>query len=460
MTEIARDDETEPAPEILNGPRPGRGLHFFVYAVGTGMHIASWRHRSSDPRASIDFRHYARLARIAEEAKLDAIFIADSLSINEQSHPNILNRFEPVSLITALGAVTDRLGVVATASTSYVEPYNLARALLTADHVSDGRAGWNIVTTRDLANTTAGNFGRDEHYEHADRYARAEEFVDVVRGLWHSWDADAFRYDKDGGEFFDREKLHALDYAGDFYQVAGPLNIAPSVQGHPLLVQAGLSPEGRRLAGRVADVVFAEAPTIEQGRRLRAEIRASAAAYGRNPDDIAVLMGISPVIGRTEEEAWARVRELDELIPDVQVLEFLTDYFGGTVDFTGTTATTRVAETGIASLETVRSDFTRHALQLQHSDPTLRELHSILTGSVQRPDFVGTAESVADSIERWFVEGATDGFILMLALQPRDLEDFTERVIPLLQERGVFRTEYEESTLRARFGLPIGTAPR
>ena len=434
------------------------GLHFFVYAVGTGMHLGSWRHPSANPGASIDFEHYRRLALAAEEAKFDAIFIADSLSINERSHPNILNRFEPISLITALGAVTSRIGVVATASTSYVEPYNLARALLTADHVSSGRAGWNVVTTRDLANATAGNFGRDEHYEHTDRYARAEEFVDVVLGLWHSWDADAFDHDKESGSFFDPAKLHRLGYRGEHFSVDGPLNLAQSPQGHPLIVQAGLSPEGRRLAGRVADVVFAEAPNLEAARQIRDQIRAEVAGFGRDPDAVAVLMGISPVVAATEDEAWQRVRELDALIPENDVLEFLGDYFGGAVDFAGLTAESHVSDTGIGALQTVRSDFTRHALQLENTDPTLRELHSILTGSVQRPDFVGTAEQVADSVARWYEGGAADGFILMLALQPADLEAFTAGVVPLLQQRGLFRTEYESDTLRGHLGIAPGTA--
>lgn len=434
------------------------GLHFFVYAVGTGMHLGSWRHPSADPGASIDFDHYRRLALAAEEAKFDAVFIADSLSINERSHPNILNRFEPVSLITALGAVTSRIGVVATASTSYVEPYNLARALLTADHVSSGRAGWNVVTTRDLANVTAGNFGRDEHYEHADRYARAEEFVDVVTGLWHSWDPDAFEYDTASGRFFDPDKLHRLAHHGTHFSVDGPLNIAPSPQGHPLIVQAGLSPEGRRLAGRVADVVFTEAKNLEGARQIRAQIRAEVVGFGRDPDAVAVLMGISPVVAATDDEAWQRVRELDELIPETDVLGFLDDYFGGAVDFTGLTATSLVSETGIGSQGTVRSDFTRHAQQLADSDPMLRELHSILTGSTQRPEFVGTAEKVADSIQRWYEGGAADGFILMLALQPADLESFVTGVVPLLQQRGLFRTEYESDTLRGHLGIGPGTA--
>jgi FMN-dependent oxidoreductase (nitrilotriacetate monooxygenase family) len=432
------------------------GLHFFVYAVGTGMHLGSWRHPSADAGASIDFDHYRRLALTAEAAKFDAIFIADSLSINERSHPNILNRFEPVSLITALGAVTSRIGVVATASTSYVEPYNLARALLTADHVSGGRAGWNVVTTRDLANNTAGNFGRDEHFEHGDRYARAEEFVDVVRGLWHSWDDDAFEYDKEAGRFFDPVKLHRLAHRGTHFSVDGPLNIAPSPQGHPLIVQAGLSAEGRRLAGRVADVVFAEAPSLEAAREIRAKIRAEVAGFGRDPDAVAVLMGISPVVAATDDEAWQRVRDLDALITENDVLGFLDDYFGGAVDFSTATASTLVSDTAIGALENVRSDFTRHALQLADSDPTLRELHSVITGSVQRPEFIGTPERVADSIQRWFEGGAADGFILMLALQPADLEAFAAGVVPLLQQRGLFRTEYEADTLRGHLGIPPG----
>ncbi|WP_347108454.1 NtaA/DmoA family FMN-dependent monooxygenase [Paenarthrobacter sp. S56] len=237
-----------------------RQIHFFAYLVGTGIHLASWRHETAFPQASISFAHQVQLARTAEDARFDAIFLGDSLAIDRTSNPGILNRFDPIGLVTALGAVTDRIGLIATSSTSYDQPYNFARAALTADHISGGRVGWNIVTTRDLTNSTAGNYGADQHFEHGLRYQRAEEFVEATQGLWNSWAQDAFLYDKQQGRFFDPDKLNSLNYHGEFFKVAGPLNIAPSAQHSPLLAQAGTSGPGQRLGARFANALFASPP--------------------------------------------------------------------------------------------------------------------------------------------------------------------------------------------------------
>ena len=435
--------------------RERQHIHFFAYLVGTGIHLASWRHETAFPQASIDFWHQVRLAKTAEDAKFDAIFLGDSLAIDETSNPGILNRFDPIGLVTALGAVTSTIGLIATSSTSYDEPYNFARAALTADHISGGRVGWNIVTTRDLTNSTAGNFSAEEHFDHSLRYRRAEEFVQVTQGLWNSWDHDAFMYNKDAGQFFDRHKLNPLNFRGEFFKVAGPLNIGPSPQHSPLLAQAGTSGPGQKLGARFANALFASHPDIPQARRYRESIRAQAAAFGRDPDELYVYQAISPVVADTREEALERIRELDNLITDQQVLDFLQEYFGGQLDFTGLGADASVAQAGIPSIAQPRTDFRSAGEQIhgREDEVTLKDLYSILTGDKRNHDFIGTPGHVADSLERWHAEGAADGFNLMFSLLPQDLERFADAVIPLLQERGLARTEYSGTTLKSHLGL-------
>jgi FMN-dependent oxidoreductase (nitrilotriacetate monooxygenase family) len=440
--------------------RERQQIHFFAYLVGTGIHLASWRHETAFPQASIDFEHQVKLARVAEEAKFDAIFLGDSLAIDETSNPGILNRFDPIGLVTALGPVTSRIGLIATSSTSYDEPFNFARAALTADHISGGRVGWNIVTTRDLTNSTAGNFSADEHFDHSLRYRRAEEFVEVTQGLWNSWDKDAFLYNKGAGRFFDRRKLSRLNYQGEFFKVAGPLNIGPSPQHSPLLAQAGTSVPGQKLGARFANALFASHPDIPQARQYRESVRAQAKAFGRNPDEIYVYQAISPVVADTREEALERIRELDSLITDQQVLDFLQEYFAGpagegTVDFAGLGADATVAQSGIPTITQPRTDFRSAGEQIRgrEDEVTLKDLYSILTGDKRNQHFIGTPQHVADSLARWHAEGAADGFNLMFSLLPQDLERFASGVIPILQERGLARAEYAGTTLKSHLGL-------
>ncbi|MDI2036223.1 LLM class flavin-dependent oxidoreductase [Paenarthrobacter nitroguajacolicus] len=435
--------------------RERQQIHFFAYLVGTGIHLASWRHETAFPQASIDFAHQVQLARTAEAAKFDAIFLGDSLAIDETSNPGILNRFDPIGLVTALGAVTSNIGLIATSSTSYDEPFNFARAALTADHISGGRVGWNIVTTRDLTNSTAANFSARDHLDHSLRYRRAEEFVEVTQGLWSSWDTDAFLYDKEAGTFFDRHKLNRVGYQGEFFKVAGPLNIGPSPQHSPLLAQAGTSGPGQRLGARFANALFASHPDIPQARTYRESVRAQASAFGRNPDELFVYQAISPVVADTREEAVEHIRELDNLITDQQVLDFLQEYFTGQLDFTGLGADATVAQSGIPTITNPRTDFRSAGEQIHGREDavTLKDLYSILTGDKRNYDFIGTPQHVADSLERWHAEGAADGFNLMFSLLPQDLERFASGVIPLLQERGLARTEYAGTTLKSHLGL-------
>lgn len=430
-------------------------IHFFAYLVGTGIHLASWRHPHAEPAASIDFDHHVRLVKVAEAAKFDAVFLGDSLAIDETSNPGILNRFDPVGLATALGAVTSNIGLIATSSTSYDEPYNFARAALTADHISKGRVGWNVVTTRDLTNSTGANFSATEHLDHELRYRRAEEFVEVVHGLWNSWDSDAFPYDKPAGTFFEPAKLHRLNHQGEFFHVAGPLNIAPSAQHSPLLAQAGSSGPGQNLGARFANAIFASHRDIAEAKDFRNTIRAQAQDFGRNPDQIFVYQAISPVVADSDAQAQARIRELDALITTEQVLHFLQEYFGGAIDFTPFTTSSTVSESGIAALASPRSDFRSASEQIRGREDqvTLKELYSILTGDKRNDDFIGSPEKIAASLARWHAAGAADGFNLMFSLLPDDLDAFASRVIPLLQEQGLARTEYHGTTLKSHLGL-------
>lgn len=431
-----------------------RQIKLSAYLVGTGMHVASWKHPNAQRSASISIDYYKTLARTAERGKFDMAFIADSLAINEDSHPNILNRFEPVTLITALAGATSKIGVVATASTSYIEPFNLARSLLSVDHISKGRAGWNIVTTRDLSGSTARNFGAQNHLEHGFRYKRAEEFVEVVTGLWDSWEDDAFVQDKQSGVFFHPDKMHRLNHQGEFFSVEGPLNIARSPQGYPVLVQAGTSESGQQFAAKRAEVIFSIKYSKREAREFYDTFKSKAASFGRSPDEVVILQGIFPVIGSTQEEADEKYRQLESYISEETGFSFLRDYFPG-VDFTGLTLESRAADAGLDRLRLDKSDYRKHQPVIARENPTLREVYSLLTGSFSREDWVGTPEKIADTLEEWFTEHAADGFMLMAPLLPDGLHDFVEEVVPLLQQRGLFRTEYTGDTLREHLGLRL-----
>lgn len=425
-----------------------------AYLIGTGMHIASWRHPDAQPIASIDVQHFIKLAQIAERGKFDMVFIPDSLAINEDSHPNILNRFDPVVLITAIATATSKIGLVATASTSYGEPYILARQFASVDHISNGRVGWNVVTTGDATGATALNFSRTEHYKHDERYRRAEEFVDVVQGLWDSWEDGAFVFDKEKGVFFEPERLHTLDYKGQYFSVRGPLNIARSKQGHPVIVQAGSSEPGQRLAARTAEVVFAHRSDLEKAKEFYKSLKSKTADYGRHPDELSILVGISPIVGETEEIARQKFEELQKLVLPYEALKFLSGYMGN-VDFTKYSLDTPVKEVDLPEeINGIQSQYEDIKRIINKEDLTVGELYSrLFIGAGRRDHFVGTPEKIADELEKWLTEEAADGFILQAPLYPRDLEDFVNYVIPILQKRGLFRREYEGDTLRDHLGL-------
>lgn len=426
-------------------------MKFSAYLVGTGIHVASWRHPDAKPDASIDIDFYRHLAQIAERGKFDIAFIADSLAINEDSHPNILNRFDPAILISALAGATSKIGLVATASTTYNEPFNLARQFMSIDHVSHGRVGWNVVTTGDATGLTSQNFGREEHVEHDKRYERAEEFLDVVQGLWDSWEDDAFVFNKETGQFFDSNKVHALQYKGQFFSVRGPLNIARSKQGQPVIVEAGASEPGQRLAARTAEVVFSHVKDFDKAQSFYKSLKGKLADYGRSESELHILQGISPIIGDTEEEVEKKYQQLQDLFIPEQGLRFLSGYLGK-VDFSQYTLDTPAREVHFPHENGIQSHFERMLSVIDKENPTLRELYNLLEGSARR-DWVGTPEQIANQLEKWFLEGAADGFMLIAPLLPHGLEDFVDKVIPILQERGLFRLDYEGSTLREHLGL-------
>jgi FMN-dependent oxidoreductase (nitrilotriacetate monooxygenase family) len=429
-----------------------RQIKLAAYLIGTGMHVASWRHPSASPNASIDVKALQKLAQIAEKGKFDIAFIADSLAINHESHPQIINRFDPVVLITALAAATEKIGIGATASTTYSEPYTLARQFASVDHISEGRAAWNVVTTADATGQTALNFSREQHWEHDHRYERAEEFVDVVKGLWDSWEDDAFTYNKDTGEFYHPDKVHELHYKGKYFSVKGPLNIARSKQGQPVIIQAGASIPGQRLAARTAEVVFTHWDNIEESKRFYQKLKSQLHDFGRSEDELHILHGISPIVGETEKIAQEKYKELQQLIDPYESLKFVSGYMGN-VDFSNYSLDTPAKEVEFPKVNSIQSQFNEMKKIIEEEDLKVGDLYTRFFGAARRDGFIGTPTQVADEMEKWFKEKATDGFMIQFPLLPRDLEDFVELVVPILQERGLFRSDYEGATLRDHLGL-------
>ena len=430
-----------------------REIKFSLYLIGAGMHVAAWRHPESKPNASIDIKHLQRMAQIAERGKFDIAFVADSLAINKESHPHILNRYDPLIQITALAAATEKIGLGATASTTYSEPYVLARQLLSVDHVSGGRAAWNLVTTADASGQTADNFGREQHLEHDKRYERAEEFADVMKGLWDSWEDDAFVYDKEGGQFFDESKMHELNYKGEHFNVRGPLNIARSEQGYPVVVVAGASKPGQRLAARVADAVFVHWDSFERAQDHYKLLKDQMKEFGRSEDELVVFHGISPIVADTEEEAIRRYDELQGLLDPYEALKFVSGYMGN-VDFSKYSLDTPAVEVEFPPVNSIQSNFEELYEIIVRENLKVGELYARLFHPARRDGFIGTPEQVANEIERWHVEKATDGFMLQFRLLPRDIEEFVDKVVPILQERGLYRKDYTGTTLREHLGLP------
>ncbi|MHA7680710.1 LLM class flavin-dependent oxidoreductase [Cupriavidus sp. PET2-C1] len=433
-----------------NGARQ-RQLHLNINILHSGFVPSAWRLPDSDPAAFTDVRHYIRVAQIAEAGKLDAVFLADNAAIVDQIHFRPIPALEPTVLLASIAAATTHIGLIGTASTSYNEPYNIARRFATLDHVSAGRAGWNVVTTADVP--SARNFGRDATPDHAQRYARAAEFTSVVKALWDSWEDDAFIGDKASGRFVDTAKVQPIAHQGEHFSVQGPLNLPRSPQGHPVVVQAGGSADGRELAARHAEAVFSASQSFEESLAYGRELKARAQALGRGPDAVQVLAGLTTIIGATEAQARRRRDDLIDLIPWDYSLARLAGTLGITPD------RLKLDERLPDNLALPANGNGNHtffnatlALARRHGY-TVRELIRELAGGGGHRVLVGTPEQIADDIEHWFRHGAADGFNLMPDALPDGLQDFVDGVVPILQRRGIFRTQYEGSTLREHLGL-------
>ncbi|TMR07349.1 LLM class flavin-dependent oxidoreductase [Actinomadura soli] len=429
-----------------------RRLHLNAFLMSNGHHEAAWRLPGADPFVNHDAAYFTRLARTAERGLLDSVFFADSPSIMGEVAQRPTSVLEPTVLLAAMATATTHVGLIATASTTYNDPYNLARRFASLDHISGGRAGWNIVTTATL--DAARNFGLDELPAHRDRYERAAEFVDVARRLWDSWRDDAAIGDKSGGTWAVPERVRAIEHSGPYYRVHGPLNTARPPQGHPLLVQAGSSEHGRDFAARHAEAIFTAQQTLADAQAFYADVKRRGAAAGRDPEQIKVLPGIVPVIGSTEREARALDEELDRLILPEHARAQLAGTLRLDPERLPLDAPLPADLPAEDEIEGAKSRYTLIVKLARDENLTVRQLIGRLGGGRGHRTFAGTPEQIAATIEHWFTAGAADGFNVMPAVLPSGLEAFVDHVVPLLQARGLFRTEYTGTTLREHYGLP------
>ncbi|WP_077800164.1 LLM class flavin-dependent oxidoreductase [Streptomyces sp. JHA26] len=430
-----------------------RRLHLNAFLMNTGHHEASWRLPESDPYAHVSLAHYVKLARTAERGTFDSLFLADGPQLWNNLAQRPAGALEPVTLLTALATATEHIGLIATASTSYNSPYNLARRFASLDVISGGRAGWNIVTTAGAE--AARNFGLDAEPAHAERYARAAEFLDVALKLWDSWEDDAIVADKAAGVWGDDSRIHPPRHEGTYFRVAGALNVPRTPQGYPLLVQAGSSADGKAFAARYAEAVFTAQQTLADAQDFYADLKSRTRLAGRDPEHLKVLPGIVPVLGSTEAEARAAEQVLeDHIVPEhgVRRLEDLLRLEPGTLDLDGPLPDDLPPESAI---EGAKSRYTLIVELARRESLTVRQLIGRLGGGRGHLTFTGTPEQVADQIESWFTRGAADGFNIMPPVLPSGLEAFVDHVVPILRERGLLRTAYgPRQTLRERYGLP------
>jgi len=426
-----------------------RQLKFGAILTGVGTAQNEWLHPQIPGDASVDIDWYRAQAQQAEAAKFDLVFIVDSPYITPDSAPHYLNRLEPLTLLAAVAGATSKIGLVATLTTSYTEPFNVARQFASLDLISKGRAGWNVVTTG--LEGAAGNFGREEHIEHGDRYRRAREHLEVVQGLWDSYEDDAFPRDKQSRTFLDTTRQHRLDHRGEFFSVTGPLNIARSQQGQPVIFQAGISESGRDLAANFAEGIFAGVDNFEDAKAYYQDVKKRAAAAGRNPDHVTILPGITPIIADTDEQAREIERELFGELDLAKALVQLGRPFNYH-DFSQYPLDEPFPELGDLGSNGYRGHAEHIKNTAREQGLTLRE--AALRFATRYSNFVGSPLTVANEIERWFVEGAVDGFNIRLTA-PSEFAVFADQVLPILRERGLFRSEYSHDTLRGHLGLPV-----
>ena len=421
----------------------------------TGHHVASWRHPQSQSDAGINFEHYRDISLTAERGKMDYIFLADNLSVRDASDATLsrsaqyIANMEPITLISALAGVTTHIGLIATASTSYNEPFHIARKFASIDHISHGRAGWNLVTSG--METDAHNFSRDQHYPHDVRYKRAQEFAEVVTALWDSWADDAFIRDKGTGIFLDPTKKRAIRHDGEWFKVKGPLNVPRAPQGWPVIVQAGGSQDMMEVASRFAEVVFCAPLTMEQAIAFYRTLKSTLPTHGRTADAMKIMPGFSPIIGRNDAEAQEKQKELDSLTHPQVAREILALVLG-TPELSQCDMDAPMPE--VKPTTTSGQGIIGHVMELAKANNyTLRETAQVVAGARGKFAICGTPDHIADVMEAWFTNHACDGFNIMPPYLPGSLDDFVDQVIPELQRRGLFRTEYEGTTLRDNLGL-------
>jgi FMN-dependent oxidoreductase (nitrilotriacetate monooxygenase family) len=420
----------------------------------TGTHPASWLHPDTNAAGATDIAHYRSIAQLAQRGKFDLFFVADTPAARTENlhawsrFPMYMNALEPVTLLTALAGATTHIGLGGTVSTSFSEPYNVARQFASLDHVSQGRAAWNVVTSAN--DYAARNFGHAELPPHGLRYERAGEFVDVVRALWNTWDDEAFVRDRESGRYFDPAGMHVVHHQGKFFKVDGALNIARSPQGHPVIIQAGASDTGRELAARTAEVVFASDSNPESAKSGYDDLKGRMAKYGRDPASLRILAGLPVVIGRTQDEAEDKAQRLQEMIhPDVGRFRLGTDL---EVDLSDLPLDEPIPESRLPKSANFHKAFFEGIMKtIREENPTLRQLY--LRYERGRKTIKGTPAQVADVMEHWFSMGACDGFMMQFHILPGGLEEFVAGVVPQLQRRGLFRRDYEGRTLRDHLGL-------
>lgn len=429
-----------------------RTLRLGAFMRPVSIHTAAWRYPGAWPDANCNFQHLVRLAQTLERGRFDAFFMADHLAVLNMPIQGLkrsatVASFDPLTLLPALAVVTQHLGLIATASTTYNEPYHVARKFASLDHISGGRAGWNVVTSGNPHE--AMNFGLEEHVEHGTRYRRAREFFDVVTGLWDSWAEDAFIRDVEAGVYFDPDKMHVLDHHGEFLKVRGPLNVARPIQGWPVIVQAGASEAGRQLAAETAEVIFAAGGHIANARAFYADVKGRMEKLGRPRDHLKVLPGAFVVVGETATAALEKRARLDSLVHYDSAIASLSIALGH--DASGFDPDGPLPD--IPDTNASKSGRERTVELARREHLTVRQLAQRI-GGYGGLAFVGTPTMIADQMEEWLMTDACDGFNVMFPYLPGGLDDFVDHVVPELQQRGLFRREYEGTTLRENLGLP------
>ncbi len=433
-----------------------RQIKLGAFIPTTSQHAAGWRHPESRPQDHLNIDYAIELARTAEKGLFDAYFLADGLSVSwgnaKEGQRGLGDKavgFEPVTLFAALSAVTQNIGFIATASTTYEDPYILARKYTSLDHISKGRAAWNVVTTASA--DTARNFGLEQHPDPKTRYERADEFIEVTQKLWDSWEDDAFLYNKESGQFFDVSKFHEPKHQGKYFKVEGALNISRPPQGYPVIVQAGQSENGRELAGKYAEVIFTAQQNLADAQEFYRDVKSRLLKYGRHADDLKIMPGVSIFVAKTEQEAQEKYQLLNSLIHPKVGLSLLSGLSGGInlekYDLDAPFPKLEDADINFSSRQQMMIDIAR-----KHNF-SIRQLYEYIASARGHWTLVGTPEQVVDQLQNWFENEAADGFNILPPTTPAGLNDFVEFIVPELQRRGLFRTEYEGKTLRENLGL-------